>query len=166
MLVRAIHQGYTTLGRASAGTGDLHRRIARCLLRAHLTITVPRKNTPTTSLEVIHPGDLGAQNSTAFVAFSWKKSAGSWTGGICWGKQKGASARLHSVVTEFTGRAVPGAPKERLIRARLAKLRYRVAAGAPKERFIRARRAKLPTKAQSGVNVSPGRPRYAGSGAG
>lgn len=106
---------------------------------------MPRKNTPTTSLEVIHPGDLGAQNSTALVAFSWKKSAGSWTGGICWGKQKGASARLHSVVTEFTGRAVPGAPKERL---------------------IRARRAKLPTKAQSGVNGSPGCPRYAGSGAG
>ena len=104
------------------------------------TITVPRKNTPTTSLEVVHPDDLGAQNATAFVAFSWKKSAGFWTGGICWGKKKGADARLRIVVTEFTGRAVPGAPKEQ---------------------FIRARLAKLPKKAQAGVNGSPGCPQYA-----
>lgn len=104
------------------------------------TITVPRKNTPTTSLEVVHPDGLGAQNATPFVAFSWVKSAGFWTGGICWGKQKGADARLNIVVTEFTGRAVPGAPKER---------------------FIRARLAKLPAKAQAGVNGSPGCPQYA-----
>ncbi|HQR79763.1 MAG TPA: hypothetical protein PLT68_06070 [Actinomycetota bacterium] len=109
------------------------------------TITVPRKSTPTTSLEVVHPDGLGAQNAIAFVAFSWRKSAGFWTGGICWARQKGASARLHIVVTEFTGRAVPGAPKER---------------------FIRARLAKLPAKAQAGVNGSPGCPQYARLGAG
>lgn len=104
------------------------------------TITVPRKNTPTTSLELVHLDGLGAQNATAFVAFSWRKTAGSWTGGICWGRKKGADARLKIVVTEFTGPAVPGAPKER---------------------FIRARLAKLPKKAQAGVNGSPGCPHYA-----
>ena len=104
------------------------------------TITVPRKNTPTTSLEVVHPDGLGAQNATAFVAFSWNKSAGFWTGGICGGKKRGANARLRIVATEFTGRAVPGAPKER---------------------FIRARLARLPKKAQAGVNGSPGCPQYA-----
>ncbi len=56
------------------------------------TIRVPRKNTPTTSLEVVHPDGLGAQNATAFVAFSWVKADGFWTGGICWGKQKRARA--------------------------------------------------------------------------
>lgn len=104
------------------------------------TVVIPRRNTPTTSLEVVHPDGLGAQNATAFVAFSWVKASGFWTGGICWGKQKGAKARLNIVVTEFTGRAVPGAPRER---------------------FIRARLAKLPTKAQAGVNGSPGCPQYA-----
>lgn len=103
------------------------------------TIRVPRRDTPTTSLEVVHPDGLGAQNATALVAFTWTKANGYWSGGICWGKRKGVRARLNIVGTEFTGRAVPGAPKGR---------------------FIRARLAKLPVKAQAGVNGSPGCPEY------
>ena len=45
------------------------------------TIAVPRENTPTTSLEVVHRDGLNAQNATPFVAFSWVKSSGFWTGG-------------------------------------------------------------------------------------
>ncbi len=100
-------------------------------------LVIPRKLTRTTSLEVVHPAGLTVPGATAFVAFSWSKVGGYWSGGICWGKQKGAKAHLNIDVSEFRTRPVPGAAKET---------------------FIRARLAKLPPKAQAGVNGSPGCP--------
>lgn len=104
------------------------------------TLVIPRKLTRTTSLEVVHPAGLTVPGATAFVAFSWSKVGGYWSGGICWGKQKGAKAHLKIDVSEFRARPVPGAAKET---------------------FIRARLAKLPPKAQAGVNGSPGCPELA-----
>lgn len=104
------------------------------------TLVIPRKLTRTTSLEVVHPAGLTVPGATAFVAFSWSKVGGYWSGGICWGKQKGAKAHLGIDVSEFRARPVPGAVKET---------------------FIRARLAKLPPNAQAGVNGSPGCPELA-----
>lgn len=104
------------------------------------TLVIPRRLTRTTSLEVVHPEGLTVPGATAFVAFSWSKVDGYWSGGICWGKQKGAKAHLRVDVSKFRARPYPGADKET---------------------FIRARLAKLPPKAQAGVNGSPGCPELA-----
>jgi hypothetical protein len=103
-------------------------------------IKIPRKLTRTTSLEVVHPEGFIEMNARPFVAFTWEKQDGMWVGGICWGKQKGARARLRIVVTEYKARPVPGAARET---------------------FIRSRLAKLPRAASAGVNGSPGCPELA-----
>lgn len=110
------------------------------VLDGRTSVTVPRESTPTLSLEVRHPRGYATANAVPYVAFSWTKQDGHWQGGICWGKQKGATARLHIVVTTYRGRPVPGEPKETMIRARLSK---------------------LPPKAQAGVQGVPGCPAMA-----
>lgn len=109
------------------------------------TFSVRQSITKYVSLEVEHPKGYPAPGAAPFVAFGWVKYKNTYPGGpkrygqICWGKQKGAKAKLNIVVRTYRARPVPAAPKETVIGARLAK---------------------LPKQAQAGVNGTPGCQRY------